>query len=152
LKGEIVGLALNEKRGVAKLPVKILKLLKDRGVEGDGHIDTFKQVALLSVEERDKISPVKLKTGDCAENILIKGVDNLSSLKVGDIIKINGEEVLQVVQIGKNYSPEELASSPIHKKTIKPVLPVAGVFCKVLKTMEIKIGDEITFILKLKKG
>ena len=137
-KGKIVGLAISEKRGTRKQETDKVLFIENAGIEGDGHKNYFRQVSLLSIEERDRIATRKLKPGDAAENILIEGIDEISKLPVGKKIKIGNNVILEIMQIGK-----ECVDSPIHEYTGVPILPNIGLFCTVIKGGWVKNGDEV---------
>ncbi len=140
-KGRVVGLAISEKRGTRKQGIEKVLFIEDAGIEGDGHKNYFRQVSVLSKEERDRIATRELLPGDAAENVLIEGIDELSKVPVGKRIRLGDEVELEIIQIGK-----ECADSPIHKYTGAPVLPNVGLFCKVLKGGWVKVGDEVEIL------
>lgn len=140
-KGKIAGLAISEKRGTRKQGVDKALFIEDAGMEGDGHKNYFRQISLLSKEERDRIATHKLDPGDAAENVLIDGIEELSKLPVGKKIKLGDDVILEIMQIGK-----ECEDSPIHRYTGAPVLPNVGIFCKVIKGGWVKQDDEVIIL------
>ncbi len=140
-KGRVIGLAISERRGTRKQGIDKALFVKDAGIEGDGHKNYFRQVSVLSREERDRIATRELLPGDAAENVLVEGIDELSKVPVGRKIRLGDEVELEIIQIGK-----ECTDSPIHKYTGAPVLPNVGLFCKVLKGGWVKIGDEVEIL------
>ncbi|RKX95758.1 MAG: MOSC domain-containing protein [Spirochaetes bacterium] len=139
--GKVVGLAISDKKGTQKKSVKKIKLVEGIGIEGDAHRGSYRQVSVLSIEERDKIALRKLKPGEAAENILIDGIDNLSSMAMGAKIKIGESVILRVIQIGKEFH-----ESPIHEFTGRPVLPNVGVFCSVFKGGIVQLNDSVRIV------
>ena len=118
---------------------------KGQGLVGDSHAGSIRQVSLLAQETIDKmmvalksISPEKvisqdihIEPGDSAENILTGGLD-LTSLNVGDRIRIGKEIILEICQIGKMF----------HKPGFY-LLPLEGVFANVVHGGTIYPGDTI---------
>lgn len=139
--GRIVGLAISKERGTKKGSIEFVRLVENSGIEGDAHRDSYREVSLLSIEERDKIALKKLKPGEAAENILIEGIKNLSEIKKGEKILLGESAILEVLQVGK-----ETHDSPIHRFTGRPVLPTVGVFCRVLKGGTVRIGDKVRVV------
>ncbi len=141
-KGRIVGLAISKKRGIRKSSTNKVLFVENAGIEEDAHKNYKRQVSLLSIEERDKIATKgPLSPGDCAENVLIEGIDNLSETPIGKRIMLGNDVLLEVIEIGKEH-----VDSPIHKYTGKPVLPVVGVFCRVLKGGWVEVEDEVKIL------
>jgi cyclic pyranopterin phosphate synthase len=143
-QGKILAVSIGEDFG-SKKPVDKAVLERDQGLIGDSHIGSIRQVSLLAQETIDKmmvalksISPEKvisqdihIEPGDSAENILTSGL-NLTSLNVGDRIKIGKEIILEICQIGKMF----------HKPGFY-LLPLEGVFANVVHGGTIHPGDTI---------
>ena len=70
--GRIVGLAISKERGTKKGSIEFVRLVENSGIEGDAHRDSYREVSLLSIEERDKIALKKLHL---QEAILVLDVD-----------------------------------------------------------------------------
>lgn len=142
---EVVSVNISEKKGTTKIPVESI-MLTNLGVEKDAHAgDWHRQVSLLAKESIDKFGEQageKFKYGDFAENITTKGI-NLLETKPGDILNI-GETQLEVTQLGKKCHGGGCA---IYVKVGKCVMPKEGIFCKVIKTGDIKPGDKIEHII-----
>lgn len=135
-------ICISKKKGTPKQPVKgPVMLIKDYGIEGDGHAGSgHRQVSLLAwerIEEfRKQGAPVKY--GSFGENIIIEGID-LRKVKTGQALSI-GDVVLVVTQIGK-----ECHDSCIIGRTMgRCIMPEEGVFARVEKGGVIKAGDNIS--------
>lgn len=141
--GQVVGISLNEERGVSKKHVGQGYLKKDFGLVGDGHGGSeIKQVSLLSIESiNKKCKPLDIEAGpgDFAENITTEGL-NLLSLPVGTILQA-GDALLEVSQHGKKLD----ASHTFNFKGLC-ILPYEGIFCRILESGNVKDGDKITVI------
>ncbi len=112
------------------------------GLVGDSHAGTEKEVSLLAIENVRKLNlEVGLSAGPgCfAENITTEGID-LVSIPIGSTLQI-GEAKLIVIQVGKGPSQ----AHTYHYQGYS-ILPKEGVFCKVMKSGEIKVGDIIRLI------
>lgn len=140
---KVVSVNISEEKGVIKKPVEKI-ILTDKGVENDAHAgDWHRQVSLLAKESIDKFEEVlgrKLEFGEFAENITTEGI-TLYTMKPGDKIFI-GETEMEVTQIGKKCHGDGCA---IFSQVGKCVMPKEGIFAKVIKTGQIKAGDEIIY-------
>lgn len=139
MRGRIVALSISDRKGVPKRNVESVRLLEDYGIEGDAHAGSWhRQVSILAIEsiERMKGKGLNLRPGIFAENITTENLD-LSKLKVGDRILIRGVE-LEVTQIGK----ECLKPCAIFRKIGDCIMPREGIFARVVKGGEIRVGDE----------
>ncbi len=167
--GKVISVNISKEKGVKKKPVKEA-FIGTIGIEGDGHSgDWHRQVSLLSFESMEAVNKkgvIKVSPGDFAENITTKGI-NLKDLKIGDILVIENAKkkdslgqtlkqsnvkssedtknvILEVTQIGKE------CSSPcrIFHEMGSCIMPVEGVFCKVINTGKIGVGDKIYILSK----
>jgi len=141
MKGIIAALSISDRRGIPKRNVETVRLLEGYGIEGDAHAGNWhRQVSILALEsiEKMKAMGLKLRPGIFAENITTKNLDT-SKLKVGDRIII-GEAELEVTQIGKEcHNP-----CAIFRKVGDCIMPKEGIFARVVKGGNIKVGDECT--------
>ena len=139
--GKILAISISDKKGARKNNVDSATLKEDFGIIGDAHAGTKnRQVSLLAQEsiEKMKAKGLKVKAGDFAENITTEGLD-LLSLKIGDRLKINEEIILELSQIGKVCHTR----CSIYYQAGDCVMPKEGIFAKVIKGGEIKVGDDI---------
>ena len=137
----ILAISVSDKKGVRKTNVNSAVLEEDFGIVGDAHAGTKnRQVSLLAQESiaKMKAKGLKVKAGDFADNITTEGLD-LLSLKIGDRLKINDEVVLELSQIGKVCHTR----CSIYYQAGDCVMPKEGIFAKVIKGGEIKVGDDI---------
>lgn len=149
MKGKVVSINISKKKGVMKTPIKEGNFIENYGLEGDGHGgNSYKQVSLIgkeSVESREMLIKKYLKPenlfGKFAENITTEGI-TLYELSIGTKIRI-GETLQEITQIGKK--PEEV--TPIKGLEVESLLPLEGIFTKVVKGGLVKVGDEIEVIL-----
>ncbi|NYE56683.1 MOSC domain-containing protein [Carboxydothermus ferrireducens] len=141
--GRVVAVNISEKKGMRKKNIERAYLRENHGIEGDAHAgDWHRQVSLLAVESIQKMRDLGLKVnpGDFAENITTEGVD-LLSLPVGTKVKI-GEALTEVTQIGKVCHTR----CAIYYQAGDCVMPKEGIFVKVLKGGEVKVGDPVEVI------
>jgi MOSC domain-containing protein YiiM len=109
---------------------------------GDSHAGTEKEVSLLGIESVRKLcleTGISAEPGCFAENITTEGID-LISLPIGTCLQV-GEGKLKVIQIGK----DPLQAHTYHYQGYS-ILPKEGIFCKVIKSGEIKVGDTLRLI------
>lgn len=140
-EGKIIAISISEKKDVRKNNVDFAELKENFGIVGDVHAGTKnRQVSLLAMESIEKMKKkgLRVKPGDFAENITTEGTD-LLSLKLGDKLSIGTDALLEVSQIGKECH----ARCSIYYQAGDCVMPKEGIFVKVVRGGEIKIGDSI---------
>jgi MOSC domain-containing protein YiiM len=139
--GYIEAIAISRKKGVRKKEILSATLIKDWGIEGDAHAGKWhRQVSLLAGESIDNVKTKipDLPIGAFAENIITRGIDFMS-IKVGDRLKLAGQVILEITQIGKECHN----SCAIKKITGDCIMPREGIFSKVISGGIIQAGDEV---------
>ena len=140
----VISVNISTEKGTIKTPVPEI-YINQKGVSGDAHAgDWHRQVSLLateSIEKWGKQANRKVKYGEFAENITTQGIV-LYETTPGDRLLI-GEVELEVTQIGKKCHGTGCA---IFNEVGNCVMPKEGIFAKVIKTGNIKAGDEIFFV------
>jgi len=138
----VVAVSVSEKKGMRKSNVDKALVIEDFGIEGDAHASStwHRQVSLLAIESIGKMRAAGLDVGpgDFAENITTEGVD-LVSLPIGTRLKIGGEVIGEVSQIGKKCH----SRCAIYEQAGDCVMPKEGIFIKVLTGGWIKPGDAV---------
>ncbi len=116
--------------------------IKEFGMEGDGHAGNWhRQVCIFDVSSMDLMSVEERSACEetYSENITTKGIE-LHTLPVGTKLGI-GDTILEITQIGKEFVKDPALHTPreviMHKE---------GVFCIVLKTGKVNIGDGVLLI------
>jgi MOSC domain-containing protein YiiM len=140
--GVVVGVCVSQRRTDPKENVGKGVLQKGLGLAGDSHGGTEKEVSLLAIESIQKLcqeTGISAGPGCFAENITTEGID-LTSLPVGSKLQV-GKAELMVIQIGKDPSQAHTYTYQGHS-----ILPRDGVFCKVIESGEVKIGDFVRTI------
>jgi MOSC domain-containing protein YiiM len=139
--GKVVAVCVSKRKGVPKSDVGSGFLEEGFGLRGDAHGgDWHRQVSLLSVEQ---ISVMKEKgldvdAGAFAENITTQGFD-LDAVQVGDRLGVGASAILEVTQIGKECHTH----CAIYHKVGECIMPEKGVFARVVKGGDVKVGDAI---------
>lgn len=142
LEGIVVGVSISEERGTGKVNVGKGYLEVGKGLVGDAHVDTERQVSVLTHEVMEKTAAeggFSATPGDFAENITIKGID-VEEMVLGSRLLMGGAE-LEVVQIGK-----ELDETHTFNFNGKFPLADTGRFCRVLYSGWVSIGDRVELI------
>jgi MOSC domain-containing protein YiiM len=142
MHGKVVGVCMSERKTDPKKNVGKGFLQRGWGLSGDSHAGTEKEVSLLAMESIDRLSretKISAEPGCFAENITTEGM-NLTSLPIGSRLQV-GEAKLEVMQIGKDPSQAHTYSYEGYS-----ILPEEGVFCKVIESGKVKIGDSIRMI------
>ncbi len=140
--GKVVGVCTSQRRTDPKINMGKGSLKKEHGLVGDSHAGTEKEISLLAIESIQKLcQEVGLSAGPgCfAENITTEGVD-LTSLPIGSKLQV-GEAELEVMQIGKDPSLPHTYNYQGYS-----ILPKEGVFCKVIQSGRVQIGDSIRVV------
>ena len=142
---KVISINISEKRGTVKTPVESAVFVEGKGIEGDAHfdLDDIKQISLLAEESVDKMRKEGfdfLVQGIFAENITTEGII-LKSLPIGTRLKI-GETIQEVSKIGKECHTD----CEIKQKAGKCIMPLEGIFTRVIKGGTVKKGDEIEII------
>jgi MOSC domain-containing protein YiiM len=162
--GRIKAISISAQKGVAKSNVPQAELKADYGVVGDAHAGGPRQVSLLAFESIDRFREKGLQVapGDFAENLTVEGMD-LSRLAVGSRLRVarasswhrhpadaawagcpchgspqSGVE-LEVTQLGKKCH----GRCRIYEKVGDCIMPVQGVFARVVVGGTIRVGDII---------
>ncbi len=148
MKGTVVSVNTSEKKGVRKTPVQEAFVKEDFGIEGDAHASSawHRQVSLLALESIKKMQGLGLdvKPGDFAENITTEGLD-LLALPLGTWIRIGGDVIGQVSQIGKVCHTR----CAIFEQAGDCVMPKEGIFIRVMRGGTVRVGDTILISLPL---
>lgn len=140
----IEAICRSERKGTRKSALPSVRLLEDYGLEGDAHAGAWhRQVSLLSLEriEAFRRKGALVSYGDFGENLVIAGLD-LSALPVGARL-ISGDIVLEITQIGKECHTR----CAIYEAMGECIMPSQGVFARVLRGGEARVGDPV--LLKL---
>ncbi|MHA1267012.1 MAG: MOSC domain-containing protein [Candidatus Helarchaeota archaeon] len=144
MSGIVLAVNISEKKGVPKKNIKSCEMTK-YGLKGDSHAgDWHRQVSLLADESIEKMRSlgIELEYGIFAENLTTKGIE-LHKLPIGTRLKIN-DVILEVSQIGKECH----SGCAIQQLVGKCIMPVEGIFAKVIKPGTVKAGDRIELLSK----
>lgn len=140
-KGRVLAVNVSLKKGEKKKNIGRGYLEVNHGIKEDAHAGEWhRQVSLLSLSSVDKMRKmgVELDYGDFAENLTVDGLE-VFLLPVGTVLKA-GEATLEVTQIGKECHNQGCA---IKKQVGSCVMPVEGIFTRVLEPGWITVGDTI---------
>jgi molybdenum cofactor synthesis domain-containing protein len=145
---EVVAVNISRKKGMLKHPVAEARLKKSHGIEGDAHAGKWhRQVSLLAQESVDKMTArgaKNLTPGIFAENITTQGIQ-LHTLPIGTKLSINSA-LLEVTQIGKECHEH----CQVFQQVGMCIMPIEGIFTRVLEEGTIKPGDEIKIITAIR--
>lgn len=145
--GKVIAVCISERKGTVKNEVDSINIIKDYGLEGDAHAGSQRQVSLLSYEafaEFKKLNEgrVDIAPGVFGENLLVEGFD-LKNLPLGTRFKC-GDVILELMQIGKKCH----TGCEISKIAGKCIMPVEGVFARVIEGGTVKKGDGFEIVNK----
>ena len=138
----LLAVCKSKDKGTRKKPVESGVIKEEFGLADDAHADcaTHRQISLLAEESIEKMLQMGLKVGpgDFAENLTTKGID-LPALPVGTRLLVGKEVLLEVSQIGKECH----ARCAIFQQAGTCVMPLEGVFARVVRGGVVKPGDPI---------
>lgn len=140
MKRKILSINISAKKGEKKRPVDSATLVVLKGIEGDGHAWSKREVSLLSIESINKMGG-SFRPGDFAENLTTEGLE-LLRLPIGSRLQIGDSAIIEISEIGKICHDK----CEIFKKHGRCVMPEEGVFAKVVTGGKIKKGDEIKVV------
>lgn len=144
MEGIVRAVCVSARKGTVKRDVveSDITLL---GMANDAHAGNWhRQVSLLSFDKEEQFNAenaekgVHVLPGDFGENLLVEGID-FRSLPIGTKFSVGGA-VLQMTQIGKECH----TACEIRRIVGNCIMPVEGVFAKVLRPGHVKNGDVMT--------
>lgn len=138
--GRVLAVCVSEERGVQKKDVGGAYFEAGHGLRGDAHAGNWhRQVSLLSAGKIDAFNRrgAGVGFGAFGENLVVEGID-LRALPVGTLLRC-GDVLLEITQIGKECH----SHCEIFKKMGECIMPVEGVFARVLEPGLIRTGDGI---------
>ncbi|HNZ25861.1 MAG TPA: MOSC domain-containing protein [Spirochaetota bacterium] len=140
---KIKTICLNAQKG-AKFQVDSAICIENMGFKDDYHAkkDSDRQVSILLEEHfiyMKKRVP-SIDYGAFGENLIISGL-NFQDIKIGDKISVGNDVILEITIIGKKCPKPCI----IYKTVGECIMPIYGIFCKVLKGGEIKNDDTCTY-------
>ena len=144
MEGTIVAVCTSKKKGTRKRNVGEAELRVDWGLVGDAHAaDWHRQVSLLAMESIEKMRAKGLNVGpgSFAENLTTQGID-LLSLPIGSRVRVGSEVVLEITQHGKVCHDR----CAIYEIAGDCVMPREGIFAKVIKGGQVRVGDRIELL------
>ncbi len=142
--GRIEAICVSEKKGQRKSPVKSAVLIANDGIETDAHAGAgHRQVSILAADDIETVRKdlPDIGPGDFAENLIVSGLD-LGSLGLGTRLRLGGEAVLSITQIGK------VCHTPcrIGELTGDCIMPRLGLFARVVEGGRISDSDPAEII------
>ncbi len=139
---KVISISSSPGRGTPKYSVAEGNFIKDFGMEGDGHAGNWhRQVCIFDVSSMDSMSAEERAACEetYSENITTEGIE-LHTIPVGTRLEI-GDTMLEITQIGKDFVKDPSLHTPreviMHKE---------GVFCIVLKSGKVNIGDGVSIV------
>lgn len=140
--GIVKAVCISPSKGTEKHPVSEGRFIENYGIEGDAHAGNWhRQVSLLSWEKVQAFNAKggAVKDGDFGENLLVEGID-FRHMPVGTRFFCKDVE-LELTQIGKECH----SHCAIYNRVGECIMPVEGVFAKVIKGGFIHPKDEMFF-------
>lgn len=141
--GRVMAVCTSPAKGTQKQDVGQAIFIEDFGIEGDAHAGKWhRQVSLLSYEKIEEFRKrgAEVAFGAFGENLVVEGID-FKTLPIGTRFRCNEVELV-LTQIGKQCHQ----GCEIFQKMGDCIMPREGVFTKVEKGGEIKVGDMLEII------
>jgi MOSC domain-containing protein YiiM len=142
MRGTVVAVCRSEQTGTRKEPCGEGIFIEDYGLERDAHAaqGIARQVSLLAEASIEKMKGqgLELNPGDFAENLTVGGME-LFSLPVGTRLRVGGEVVLEISQIGKACHK----GCAIFQAVGNCIMPKEGVFARVIRGGKIRTGEPV---------
>lgn len=141
--GRVMAVCTSPAKGTQKQDVGRAVFIEDFGIEGDAHAGKWhRQVSLLSYEKIEEFRRrgAEVAFGAFGENLVVEGID-FKTLPIGTRFRCNEVELV-LTQIGKQCHH----GCEIFQKMGDCIMPREGVFTKVEKGGEIKVGDMLEII------
>ena len=138
---KVVSIAVSKKKGTRKQAVESALLIEEHGLQGDAHAGSWhRQVSFLSSEsiERARDRGLDVSFGDFAENIATEGID-WGTIPVGNRLEIGDSALVEITQIGKECHNR----CAIYYQAGDCIMPREGIFARVLRGGEIRLGDAL---------
>jgi MOSC domain-containing protein YiiM len=144
---KIVGVCTSDKKGQKKRDIGEGELKADFGLVGDAHscAGWHRQLSMLGTSSIDKMVRLgaDVGSGSFAENLTVEDdAFKLYDLPIGTRIKVGGDILLEVTQIGKECHDR----CAIFKQVGTCVMPVEGIFVRILKGGHVKAGDAVELV------
>lgn len=150
MSARLVAICIGAEKGEPKRPVPEAVIVADRGLQGDAHAGSgHRQVSLLTCEAiermREKCGP--LEWGAFGENLVAHGLD-ATTLGLGSRLRIGGEAILEVAQIGK------VCHDPcaIYRRAGECIMPTEGLFFRAVEGGNVRVGDDIVITERVPRG
>lgn len=137
--GKVLAICISEKKGTLKTEISEAKFIEDFGIENDAHAGKWhRQVSLLEFNKIDEFRKkgANVDFGAFGENLVVEGIE-LHTLPIGQLIQI-GDVLLEVTQIGKKCHDK----CQIYYQVGECIMPKNGIFTKVIKGGNVKVGEE----------
>ena len=141
----VVAVCTSDKKGQKKQQVGEGSFRENFGITGDAHADaeSHRQVSLLALASIEKMQAIGADVGPgaFAENLTVEGMQ-LYTLPLGTRFAIGEKVILELTQIGKECHDR----CAIFKQVGTCVMPLEGVFTRVIKGGVVKAGDEVKLV------
>jgi MOSC domain-containing protein YiiM len=141
----VIHLQLAPKKKKPVVPAASLTLVAGLGIEGDHHArpESSRQVLLMAEENCDRFG---LAPGEVRENIVTRGID-VQALAPGTRLEIGGA----LLEVTKDCHPCAFINR------VRPGLRAKiggrrGMFVRVLRSGEVRVGDEVTLLPEEAEG
>ncbi len=139
MKGKVVAICKSTDKG-RKKECDFAIFVEKWGIEGDFHAGSQREVSMLPLESiiriKEKIPSIEF--GDFGENLVVEGL-NFEKLEVGDKLKLGNDVETEIVMIGKECHERCI----IYYQTGDCIMPVEGVFMRILKGGLVKKNDPV---------
>ena len=153
-QGVVVAVSLSPHTGIPKIPQNSV-IVSEHGVIGDFHAGVtnkhkksgpsepnLRQLTIVAQEALDSVNEqleIALGAGSIGENVLVAGLGDLSTLVVGDVLRLGEQVSLRVTSQNKPCGTLNV----YHADIVKALLGIRGIAAVVDNVGVIKTGDTV---------
>ena len=144
IRNRVLAVCISRRKHAAKKKVVKATLRKNWGIVGDAHAGFGdRQVSFLAKKSIDKMKKkgANVEYGDFGENIVMAGI-NPMKLTIGQRLIIGKNAMVEIAKIGKDC----VKPCAIYYSVGFCIMPQEGIFCKVVRSGQVKLGDKIRVI------
>ena len=138
--GVVAAVCVSDRKGIPKRAAEAVRLVADRGIEGDAHAGSgHRQVSLLAEADIEamRATGLQLPPGAFGENLVLRGIE-LEGLGAGSRLAI-GEAELEITQVGKTCHTR----CAIYYQAGDCIMPRLGLFARVVQGGELSAGTAV---------
>lgn len=142
MEGRVVAICKSNEKGKKKECDSAI-FVEKWGIEGDFHGGSQREISMLCLDSIQKMKEKipSIKFGSFGENLVVDGLD-FEKVRIGDKLKIGNEVLTEIIMIGKECHNRCV----IYYQTGECIMPVEGIFMRVLRGGIVRKNDPVVLI------